>query len=144
MEIFFTPEKRSHLGDGVYANFDGYGVGISVNDHRSPEVVYFEPEVVEKLSSFLKAHQDYQSQRYPTPMIVFYTPNNRMQIAGMVADIHAEEINRVLDHMVQKFPGQPWNFRLQTHRTACYEVVKEWNDAITEIVNKIKDERRPS
>lgn len=42
-----------HLGDGVYAFWDGFGVEIRVNDHRSPVAVYFEPDVVAALGKFL-------------------------------------------------------------------------------------------
>lgn len=54
---YARPEQHRHLGDGVYANFDGYGIEIRVNDHRSPMVAYFEPGVVANLSAFLAEHQ---------------------------------------------------------------------------------------
>lgn len=49
-----TPENSSHLGDGVYATFDGYGVEIRVNDHRNDALVYMEPQVVQALGRFLE------------------------------------------------------------------------------------------
>jgi hypothetical protein len=47
-------ENISYIGDGVYAKFDGYGFEIKVNDHRSPTVVYLEPEVLQALNKFAK------------------------------------------------------------------------------------------
>lgn len=47
--------KREYLGDGVYAVFTGHSVGISVNDHRNPPVVYLEPHVLENLVRFAKS-----------------------------------------------------------------------------------------
>lgn len=32
----------THLGDGLYAAFDGYGIALSVNDHRNPPVAYID------------------------------------------------------------------------------------------------------
>lgn len=34
-----------YLGDGAYAKFDGYMIGISVGGHTHEPVVWFEPEV---------------------------------------------------------------------------------------------------
>ena len=51
------PEKRKieHLGDGVYAEFDGLGIWLRANDHR-PELatdkIYLEPEVIRALNRF--------------------------------------------------------------------------------------------
>ena len=37
------PENNvTHLGDGLYATFDGYGIALSVNDHRNPPVAYID------------------------------------------------------------------------------------------------------
>lgn len=54
-----TPDSSNsdHLGDGVYATFDGYGVEIRVNTHLSPMVAYFEPSVVAALPRFLERMQ---------------------------------------------------------------------------------------
>jgi hypothetical protein len=46
-----------HLGDGVYATFDGYGIELRVNDHRTTPCVYLEPDVVAALASFLERQQ---------------------------------------------------------------------------------------
>ena len=45
--------STEHLGDGVYATFDGYGVELRVNDHRNDPVAYLEPAVVAELVRFL-------------------------------------------------------------------------------------------
>lgn len=48
-------ENPTYLGDGVYAHFDGYGINLSVNDHRNPPVVCIEPAVLEALNRFSQA-----------------------------------------------------------------------------------------
>ena len=43
----------AYLGDGVYAIYDGYGVWLHANDHRSPtDRIYLEPEVLGGLTKF--------------------------------------------------------------------------------------------
>jgi hypothetical protein len=54
------PEATRHLGDGVYATFDGYGIEIRVNDHRSDVAAYLEPSVLEALQGFFAQHQQAQ------------------------------------------------------------------------------------
>jgi hypothetical protein len=52
------PDKRPHwhqsyLGDGVYVEFDGYGIMLKANDHRNPtDKVYLEPDVMKRLILF--------------------------------------------------------------------------------------------
>ena len=46
-----------HLGDGVFATFDGYGIELRVNNHRSEPVAYLEPRVVTELVRFLERQQ---------------------------------------------------------------------------------------
>jgi hypothetical protein len=41
-----------YLGDGVYAQFDGYSVSLIVNDHRNEPVVVLEPSVLKALNDF--------------------------------------------------------------------------------------------
>jgi len=41
-----------YIGDGIYIHFTGHSFEISVNDHRNPAVVVFEPELVDKLKQF--------------------------------------------------------------------------------------------
>jgi hypothetical protein len=50
-------ENHEHLGDGVYAEFDGHGINIRVNDHRNPVAVYFEPEVLAALIKFYESRK---------------------------------------------------------------------------------------
>jgi hypothetical protein len=57
------PETTRHLGDGVYATFDGYGIEIRVNDHRSDVVAYLEPSVLEALQGFFAQHQQAQGEQ---------------------------------------------------------------------------------
>ncbi|KKM75039.1 hypothetical protein LCGC14_1394180 [marine sediment metagenome] len=43
----------SHLGDGVYAIHDGFGIWLHANDHENPtDKIYIEPEVLEALLRF--------------------------------------------------------------------------------------------
>ena len=45
----------SHLGDGVYAIFDGYGIWLHANDHENPtDRIYLEPSVFDSLTRFNK------------------------------------------------------------------------------------------
>jgi hypothetical protein len=41
-----------YIGDGVYARFDGYAIGLSVGDHRDEPVVWLEPSVMSALNRF--------------------------------------------------------------------------------------------
>ena len=49
--------NHSHLGDGVYAEFDGYGIQLRANDHRDElctDRIYLEPDVIQKIVDFYK------------------------------------------------------------------------------------------
>lgn len=49
------PENEiTHLGDGVYAEYDGFAVHLRVNDHRNPIAVTLEPDVMQELVIFYK------------------------------------------------------------------------------------------
>jgi len=51
-----TEEKATHLGDGAYAIYDGYGIWLRANDHRERECtgqVYLEPATLKALDIFL-------------------------------------------------------------------------------------------
>jgi hypothetical protein len=52
-----STDHTEHLGDGVYATWDGYGIELRVNDHRSDSVAYLEPAVIAELSRFLDRKQ---------------------------------------------------------------------------------------
>lgn len=41
-----------YIGDGVYAHFDGYSIGLGVNDHRNEPEVWLEPQVLAALNRF--------------------------------------------------------------------------------------------
>jgi len=45
-------ENREHIGDGVYLNFTGYSIEISVNDHRNSPVVHLELGMADKIKAF--------------------------------------------------------------------------------------------
>lgn len=44
--------KPRYLGDGVYVDFDGFGISISVNHHEN-KVVFLEPEVADNLVKYI-------------------------------------------------------------------------------------------
>ena len=52
-----SEQPTEHLGDGVYAIYDGFGVWLHANDHR-PELatdkIYLEPVVLAALMRFMK------------------------------------------------------------------------------------------
>lgn len=56
MEIIYFQGKRrpaTHLGDGVYAIFDGFGIWLHANSHDDPtDKVYLEPNVLNSLARF--------------------------------------------------------------------------------------------
>jgi serine phosphatase RsbU (regulator of sigma subunit) len=45
-------ENMVHIGDGVYAYFDGYQIELKVGSHEAPTVVYLEPQVLNNLNRF--------------------------------------------------------------------------------------------
>ena len=42
-----------HLGDGVYASFDGYQIWLAANHHEN-KVIALEPRVLENLIEYAK------------------------------------------------------------------------------------------
>jgi len=46
-------DDSTYLGDGVYANFDGYSVWLAVNHHEN-NVVALEPEVLAHLIQYIE------------------------------------------------------------------------------------------
>lgn len=51
-----APEP-AHIGDGVYASFDGFHLSIAVNDHRN-HVVSLEPSVLRALVDYAQFVND--------------------------------------------------------------------------------------
>lgn len=59
---------RDYIGDGVYVEFDGFGIELRANSPDSPHVVYLEPQVLEALNRFAKrcaAQQSVQADLLP-------------------------------------------------------------------------------
>lgn len=59
-------ERKNHayIGDGVYAEWDGYHVILRANDHRDThctDKIYLEPGVLERINLFYK-HMTLNSQ----------------------------------------------------------------------------------
>jgi hypothetical protein len=60
-----TPDEISrgrHLGDGVYASFDGYCVWLAANDHRN-KVIALEPDVFVNLAQYVEELREHNRQR---------------------------------------------------------------------------------
>lgn len=50
--------NHAYIGDGVYAEFDGYGIWLRTGDHRDDlcdNKVYLEPDVLNSLNQFYNA-----------------------------------------------------------------------------------------
>jgi hypothetical protein len=48
-------ENANYLGDGVYADFDGYQIELKANSHDNPtDVIYLEPSVFESLLRYAR------------------------------------------------------------------------------------------
>lgn len=50
-------ENKIYLGDGAYAEYDGYGVKVTAeNGIRATDTVYLEPDVLKALINFAQKH----------------------------------------------------------------------------------------
>lgn len=55
-----TPEEREnhyYLGDGVYAEFDGFGIWLRTGSHEHnlcDDKIYLEPDVFDSLNKFVE------------------------------------------------------------------------------------------
>lgn len=67
-------ENPTCLGDAVYAFYDGQGIELRLNDHRSERSVYLEPEVFAALSRF---HASMTSQEAPAVSDSADDPKNK-------------------------------------------------------------------
>jgi hypothetical protein len=47
-------QMKDYIGDGVYVEFDGFGIELRANSPDSPHVIYLEPQVLEALNRFAK------------------------------------------------------------------------------------------
>lgn len=45
---------KGYIGDGVYVEWDGFGITIRANSPNNEESVYLEPSVLESLNNFYK------------------------------------------------------------------------------------------
>jgi len=60
-------EHPEHLGDGVYALWDGYGIWLHANDHLLPtDMVYLEPEVMKALTRFRDRNLEKEKRKTET------------------------------------------------------------------------------
>lgn len=48
------PIGMDHVGDGVYASFNGYSIEVRVNDHRNPVAVTLDPQVLQGLVNYAR------------------------------------------------------------------------------------------
>jgi hypothetical protein len=54
---------KQYLGDGVYADFDGYHVVLTTENGVSTNTVYLEPDVLEHLEMYVEALRKLIEQR---------------------------------------------------------------------------------
>jgi len=47
-------DRSTYIGDGVYAEYDGYGIWLKANIPTTDEI-YLEPEVIKALNKFYKS-----------------------------------------------------------------------------------------
>lgn len=50
--------KHVYIGDGVYAEFDGYGIWLRTGSHRDElctDKIYLEPDILASLNDFYNA-----------------------------------------------------------------------------------------
>ncbi len=45
---------QDYMGDGVYAEYDGYGVTLRANSHDNTNLIYIEPFVLDNINNFVK------------------------------------------------------------------------------------------
>ena len=59
---------KSDLGDGVYANFDGYSLKLSTeNGYEETNAIFLEPEVLAELFRYVAKIRGEQSLEDATP-----------------------------------------------------------------------------
>jgi len=56
-------QPAMYLGDSVYAKFDGYMIGLTLDRHMNPVLIWMEPQVIENLERFIKAIKDQQTEQ---------------------------------------------------------------------------------
>ena len=49
-----SPSNEAYLGDGVYAEFDGFGITLYTDRLEGRHWIYFEPDVMKALDEFRK------------------------------------------------------------------------------------------
>lgn len=53
------PEYKEYLGDGVYADFDGYNLRLTTEDgEKISNIIYLEPDVYSSLEDYVKRLKD--------------------------------------------------------------------------------------
>jgi hypothetical protein len=61
-------QMKDYIGDGVYVEFDGFGIELRANSPDSPLFIYLEPQVLEALNRFAErcaAQQSVRSDDFP-------------------------------------------------------------------------------
>ena len=49
---------HTHLGDGAYATFEGWGIWLKANHHETPtDQVFLDPDAMQALIRFAKEHK---------------------------------------------------------------------------------------
>lgn len=59
-----SESEWTYLGDGLYAQFDGFGIMLHANDHKDPtDRVYLEPFVFNALVEFYKTKTETKGEK---------------------------------------------------------------------------------
>ena len=57
---------KDYLGDGVYAEFDGFHIVLRANSHDSPHSVSLEPGVAKLLIKYIEKVFEYRQEDHNT------------------------------------------------------------------------------
>jgi hypothetical protein len=74
-------EKKTYLGDGVYSEFDGYQIKLTVENGMScpTDTIYLEPEVVSNLISHINRIAVYRGLKKAEPSDLSFISPDEME-----------------------------------------------------------------
>jgi hypothetical protein len=59
----FDQSNTVYIGDAVYATFDGCGIELRLNSHKSECLIYLEPEVMATLVEFWRNASEVENSK---------------------------------------------------------------------------------
>lgn len=51
------PNTKVYIGDGVYAEYDGFGVWLTTQRENGAHRIYLEPQMLDSLAEFMAMHR---------------------------------------------------------------------------------------